>query len=108
MGAQWVCPICKLPNSTLYSECGTVGCVGVQPDTGTPDPVNAPSHYVGTNGIECIDAVRAMTTPEGFREYCRLTATVYLWRGPKKGSELQDYKKAAVYLGWLIDAMEGK
>jgi hypothetical protein len=35
------------------------------------DAVNHPNHYTGSNGIECIRAIEASMTPEGFQDYCK-------------------------------------
>lgn len=66
------------------------------------DPVNHPPHYT-QGGIECIDALKAALGDEGLRAYCRGCAIKYLWRGPHKGVERQDYEKARWYLNRLIE-----
>lgn len=70
------------------------------------DLVNHPPHYT-QGGIECIDALKAALGDEGFRAYCRGAAIKYLWRGPHKGSETQDYEKARWYLNRLIEETDG-
>ena len=67
----------------------------------TPDMVVSPPHYT-KGGVECIDAIRAALGEEGFAAYCRGAAIKYLWRGPHKGSEGEDYKKARFYVSMLI------
>lgn len=74
-------------------------------ETKKPDVVNAPSHYT-FGGIETIDYMKAKSSPEEFRGHLRLTAIKYLSRAGHKDDTLQDYKKAAVYLDWLIKDME--
>jgi len=69
------------------------------------DMVNHPPHYT-QGGIECIDAIRAALGDDGFRAYCRGAAIKYLWRGPLKGAETQDYEKARWYLDRLIEMGE--
>jgi Protein of unknwon function (DUF3310) len=64
------------------------------------DVVNSPSHYK-RGGIECIDAIRAMLTPEEFRGYLKGNILKYLWRVEAKGNPAQDSSKANVYLAWL-------
>lgn len=71
------------------------------------DAVNYPPHY-RQGGIECIDAIAAELGPEGFIAYLRGTITKYLWRGPHKSAELEDYKKAGWYLDRLIKELEAK
>lgn len=74
-------------------------------DNQVNDAVNHPNHYV-VGGIETIDYMKAKSTPEEFRGHLRLTAIKYLSRANYKNDALEDYKKAAVYLGWLIKFME--
>jgi len=67
------------------------------------DNINQPDHY--THGcIETIDFIRAKLTPEEFIGYCKGNVFKYLARANHKGSEKEDYLKAEVYLGWVIDA----
>lgn len=69
------------------------------------DAVREPSHYT-VGGIETIDYMAAKATPEEFRGHLRLTAMKYLSRAGHKGDALEDYKKAQVYLGWLVKFIE--
>ncbi len=62
------------------------------------DEVDRPSHYLGTNGIEAIDTLRATTSPHDFKVYCVLTARTYLWRAGQKGEMDEDVRKAVTYL----------
>lgn len=66
------------------------------------DPVGAPSHYLGNNGIEAIDALRASASPEEFKSYCVLTARTYLWRCGQKGDPDEDLRKAQTYLSHAL------
>jgi len=66
--------------------------------------VNTPPHYL-TGGIETIDFIRAKLTPEEFRGFCKGNVIKYLSRAEHKGGD-EDYKKAAVYLGWLNEVKE--
>lgn len=66
------------------------------------DNVRRPAHYT-QGGIECIDAIRSSLGPEGFRAYCIGNVVKYTWRYRHKGG-VEDLRKAAVYLGWAIDA----
>ena len=57
------------------------------------DPVNRPGHYQGGNGIEAISVI------EGFGLNYRLGNVIkYILRADKKGSRLQDLRKAQFYL----------
>lgn len=68
------------------------------------DQVHQPSHY-NDGDIECIDAIQASLTPEGFLAYLKGNVMKYLWRFEHKAEPAQDLAKAYVYLGWLQDAL---
>lgn len=70
----------------------------------SPDMVNHPPHYQ-TDGIECIDAIRASLGLDGFVAYCRGNAIKYSWRAGKKDETAQDLKKAAWYLNRAADEL---
>ena len=72
----------------------------------TNDAVQHPAHYT-QGGIECIDAIRASMTVDGFCDYCKGNIIKYIWRWRDKGG-VEDLRKASVYLNWLINAAEGK
>lgn len=68
------------------------------------DNVRAPQHYT-FGGIETIDYLRAKLTKEQLKGYYIGNLLKYLSRaGHKNGVE--DYKKAEVYLAWLIELEE--
>ena len=69
------------------------------------DKINSPSHYT-VGGIEAIDFMAAKSTPEELRGYLRLSVLKYLSRAGHKDDALQEYKKAQVFLGWLVHHME--
>lgn len=75
------------------------------PNGKTVDDVRQPSHYT-VGGIETIDYMAAKASVEEFRGHLRLTALKYLSRAGHKDDALKDYKKAAVYLDWLIKHLE--
>ncbi len=60
------------------------------------DMVNRPSHY-NYGDIECIDAIQAMLSEEGFRAYCKGNSLKYLWRAGLKLNAEEDLKKAVWY-----------
>ena len=66
------------------------------------DMVNHPNHYC-QGGIECIKAIEASMTPEGFQDYCKGNVLKYIWRWRDKAG-VQDLEKALVYLNWLIES----
>ena len=72
----------------------------------TNDAVQHPSHYTH-GGIECIEAIRASMTADGFCDYCKGNIIKYIWRWRDKGG-VEDLRKASVYLGWLINAADVK
>ena len=67
------------------------------------DMVNSPPHY-NKNGIETIDAIRAMTD-DGYEYYLQGNIMKYLWRYRYKNG-VEDLKKAQWYLNELIDELE--
>lgn len=54
------------------------------------DMVNHPPHYKDASGIECIEVTRKM-------QFCGGNCFKYLYRAGKKGSTIEDLKKAAWY-----------
>ena len=72
----------------------------------TNDAVQHPSHYT-QGGIECIEAIRASMTADGFCDYCKGNIIKYIWRWRDKGG-VEDLRKASVYLDWLINAADVK
>ena len=72
----------------------------------TNDAVQHPSHYTH-GGIECIDAIKAGMTADGFCDYCKGIIIKYIWRWRDKGG-VEDLRKASVYLDWLINAADKK
>ena len=75
--------------------------------TNIDDAVRSPKHYKlpGLN-IESIDVLRSVLTPEEFKGFCRGNALKYLILAGRKDNELQDIKKAGVYIGWCIDTIQ--
>ena len=72
----------------------------------TNDAVQHPSHYT-QGGIECIEAIKASMTADGFCDYCKGNIIKYIWRWRSKGG-VEDLRKASVYLDWLINAADEK
>jgi len=69
-----------------------------------PSPRTPVEHYDGD--IECIDAMKQITTLEGFIEHTRLTAFKYLWRLGKKDVRSKELKKVRDYVDWCLEAAE--
>jgi hypothetical protein len=68
------------------------------------DPV---PHYM-RGGFECIEVMRAISTPEEFAAHCRLTALKYLWRLGEKDDPAKEAKKAEDYVRWLRETLESR
>ena len=59
--------------------------------------VEKPSHYVPEEGVECIDYLRQVLTPQEFLGYCRGNVINYQHRANLKGTPEIDLKKSANY-----------
>ena len=81
----------------------TFGKRHAMPDT-EPDLVKHPPHY-NQGGIECVDAIEASMSPQGFRDYLKGNILKYLWRYEQKHG-LEDLKKAQWYLTRLTLNLE--
>lgn len=66
------------------------------------DLINKPSHYIGSNGIECIDAMEAAYGKEAVAYFCKCNAFKYLFRADKKGGE-SSLKKANWYINKYLE-----
>lgn len=64
----------------------------------------SPNHYK-QGGLEVVDIWRAKLSPEEFKGLCKGNVLKYVIRADQKNG-LEDYKKAAVYLKWLIELLE--
>lgn len=71
------------------------------------DDVKSPKHYE-LEGLELEgkDIIRSVLGKDGYKNWCHGTALKYLFRAGKKEDELKDFKKARVYLDWIIEEME--
>ena len=69
------------------------------------DIVNKPPHY-NKGGIECIDAIESMLTPEEFIGYLRGNSLKYRWRMRYKGKAIEDCKKSDWYDNKLLEYIE--
>lgn len=84
---------------------GTIEESKAEPGTAVPDSVNHPSHYE-TNGIECIDAMKAAQGVDAVQDFCICNAFKYIWRHKHKNGA-EDIRKAVWYLTkWL--ELEGR
>ena len=64
------------------------------------DDVSSPFHYNNSN-IECIDAIKAVSSKEEFEGYLRANVLKYIWRFRYKDN-IKDLRKAKWYLDRLI------
>ena len=64
------------------------------------DDVSSPFHYNSGN-IECIDAIKAVSSKEEFEGYLRANVLKYIWRYRYKDN-IKDLRKAKWYLDRLI------
>lgn len=99
---------CENPD-TLYwwlneevSTCQESRHVGLE--RASKNPVDHPNHYQLMGGVEVIDIIdhilsRADLTPP--QDFCLGNVIKYILRADLKNG-VEDYKKAAVYLDWLI------
>jgi len=65
----------------------------------TNDPVRQPSHYFHPSGIEVIEITK-------YESFLRGNIIKYILRAPFKGQELEDLRKAQMYLEWEIARVE--
>jgi hypothetical protein len=71
------------------------------------EAITSPAHYKVCEGLEVVDMIRAVLTPEQFRGYCLGNLIKYRMRAGKKTmSPMKDLGKAHVYETWLAE-MEG-
>lgn len=68
------------------------------------DNVNRPAHY-RQGGIECIEAIKASMSEEGFRDYLKGNVMKYIWRYKHKGKAIEDIEKALWHLNRLKDEL---
>lgn len=74
------------------------------------DNVNHPAYYQSQRGIECIDAIMAMTGDmvDGDEAFLAGTIMKYIWRYQNKDNPIQDLEKAQWYLNKLITVLKSK
>ena len=78
---------------------------------GKDEPVVLPSdvanpEYYTSGDIECIDAIRASMTDDGFIQYLRGNVMKYIWRDDKKGFAKKDLEKAVWYITKIISMID--
>lgn len=68
------------------------------------DNVNSPAHY-RQGETECIEAIKASISEEGFKDYLKGNVIKYIWRYEHKGKTMEDIGKAIWYLNRLKDEL---
>lgn len=77
-----------------------------QSETPSVDAIHHPDHY-NWKGAECIDVIEIMTEGlNGIEAYYMGNIIKYLYRYPKKGTLIQDLRKAAQYVEFLLEHFE--
>ena len=71
----------------------------------TFDRVNSPPHYTIGDGIECIEYIKQVLTPEQFKGYCHGNVIKYQHRHGYKGNPIEDMEKAEWYLEKMLETM---
>lgn len=70
------------------------------------DMISNPSHYgLGNTGVEAIDVIEASLTKDEYIGYLRGNIIKYQLRANKKNGT-EDLRKADIYSGWLVEALE--
>jgi hypothetical protein len=73
------------------------------------EAITSPSHYKVCEGLEVVDMIRAVLTPEQFRGYCLGNLIKYRMRAGKKTmSPMEDLGKAHVNELWLAEMEVGE
>lgn len=70
------------------------------------DVVNHPEHYSAGHQHECIEVLKEWMGQEQFEGFLRGNILKYLCREDKKGTKVQDLKKAQYYLNRLITEVD--
>ena len=73
------------------------------------EAITSPGHYKVCEGMQVVDIIRAVLTPEQFRGYCIGNLIKYRMRAGKKTmSPMEDLEKAHVYETWLKELEGGE
>lgn len=106
---DWVCEMCNkgFGENTIGPKLGHEVVMTYDPAlVAQVDVVNHPPHYT-QGGIECIDYIESVLTPEEFAGYCKGNAIKYTHRERHKGGT-ESLEKAVWYLNRLINARSKK
>ena len=73
------------------------------------EAITSPAHYKVCEGLDVVDMIRAVLTPEQFSGYCLGNVIKYRMRAGKKTmSPMEDLGKAHVYEEWLRELEGGE
>lgn len=89
----------ELEKMQNYNNTSTVPAKKEEP---YKEMVSHPDHYQGSK-IECIEAMLDVFGKEKVSAFCELNAFKYQWRADKKGTDIQDKKKAIWYLDKYVE-----
>ena len=95
-GGQWVreCPICgKMEVADIVSDPEATERFTVAENEAQADLINHPPHYQ-IGGIETIDIIEAMLSPEEYKGYLKGNIIKYRERAGRKGDAESDHAKA--------------
>ena len=73
-------------------------------ETKKNNSVTRPSHYT-SGGLEVKTILKKKLTPEEVKGFCKGNILKYVFRAEYKNG-VEDYRKAAQYLKWLIEEAE--
>lgn len=90
--------------SEALDRAGSIIAQEIKADITKHDNVNSPKHYC-KGGLECIEVIKAQLTHEQRVGYLYGNIIKYMWRWTDKNG-LEDLRKAAHYLEWLIEEVE--
>ena len=102
-GGQIDLPDGEFEVADLFSDDQIITLTG---ETTLYDNVSKPAHYNLNGGIECIDYIEQVLTPEEFKGYCKGNVIKYVHRENYKGKPVEDMLKAQWYLDRAIQKMK--
>lgn len=71
------------------------------------DPmVENPDHYTLPGGMQVIDLIEFLLTPEEFLGYLKGSSLKYALRADKKGENIQDREKMNKFNSWVIERLK--
>tara|TARA_R110000787_G_scaffold157211_1_gene271140 strand:- start:225 stop:560 length:336 start_codon:yes stop_codon:yes gene_type:complete len=102
-GGQIDLPDGEFEVADLFSDDQIITLTG---ETTLYDNVSKPAHYNLNGGIECIDYIEQVLTPEEFKGYCKGNSIKYQHREGYKGNPVEDMQKSQWYQNRAIQKMK--